>query len=317
MKNTDQDAVEFQRKYRPTDYSEMEGQTRAVATLINMKRVFPHALALTGGAGTGKTTLARIIRKKLHCADRDYKEVNLADSRGIDTIREIISQMSLAPTDAGGLTRVWTLDEAHQLPSMSQNCFLKSLEEPPAHVYFILVTTDWSKMLRTVQTRCTKIELKPLSREALWSLMTKVSTQEKATVSEEVLHAIIDSSDGSARMALNLLQKVLALPKDSDRLLELEQGTKERGAHDLARMLIFDKQLAWPKVAKLLIELEEVNPESIRHTVLSYASSVLLTKQGKVANRAYEVIHSFECPFGEDRVVARASLLKAGYRLAT
>ncbi len=318
MKNTDHDAVEFQRKYRPGDYSELEGQAGAVAALLNMKKRggIPHALAITGSSGVGKTSLARIIRKKLYCADRDYKEVNIAESRGIDTIREIISQMSLAPADPEGFTRVWTLDEAHQLPAMSQNSFLKPLEEPPPHVYFILVTTDWGKMLKTIQSRCTKIELKPLGREALWNLLVKVATAEKAKVGEEVLHAIIDSSDGSARMALNLLQKVLAIPEEADRLLELEKGPRERGAHELAKLLIYERA-SWPKIAKLLTALEEVAPETIRHVVLAFASNVLLGKQGKLAERAAEVIHAFECSLDGSPVVARATLLKAAFRLAT
>ena len=112
-----------------------------------------HSILITGPSGCGKTTIARIVAQKiLKTSDTDLMEINCADFRGIEMVRDIRSRMSLAPM--GGQARTWIIDEAHQLTTQAQDAFLKILEDQPRHVYFILCTTDPSKLITTVKNRC-------------------------------------------------------------------------------------------------------------------------------------------------------------------
>ena len=158
---------ELYKKHRPKNLKRVFGQSVAIGTLkplIEAKQV-PHSLLLTGPSGCGKTTLARILVKELKCAKADFMEVNCADFRGIDTVRDIRTRMMQAPI--GGDCRVWLIDEAHMLTSAAQTAFLKMLEDTPDHIYFFLATTHPQKLLKTIKTRCTEIKLKEMTAKYL------------------------------------------------------------------------------------------------------------------------------------------------------
>src|SRR5437773_2031788 len=128
---------ELYKKHRPRKFADVVGQPRAVAALESMVAAgeVPHSVLFAGPSGTGKTTLARILARELGCG-KNFKEINAAESRGIDSIREVQSVMGLAPM--GGKCRVWLWDEAHRLTPDSQSALLKTLEDTPSHVYFML-----------------------------------------------------------------------------------------------------------------------------------------------------------------------------------
>lgn len=302
-------AVELYRRFRPRNLSQLVGQEKAVAVLTEMierKRV-PHALLLTGGSGTGKTTIARILRRELNCSKNDFIPKNAADSRGIDTIREINSAKGLSPV--GGDCRIWLMDECHQLTTAAQSVFLEMLEDTPEWVYFFLATTDPQKLLPTIRTRCTEVALKSLSAADIRLLLKGVCEKEKVKLSEEVADRIAEVAEGSARKALVLLHSVIGLSSEDEQLAAILSNDAKREAFDLVKALLWEKA-SWLDVAKILKTIEDGNDlERLRHLVLVNVSNTLL-KGGKQSERAFAVIKAFECDWFASK---KAGLVAACY----
>lgn len=281
--------TELSRLYRPDSLDEVIGQEGAVTTVSNWlkKRTLPHTILFTGPSGVGKTTLARIIRQELKCGDPDFHEVNCADSRGIDAMRDIRSWMPLAPL--AGPVRVWLLDEAHKLTNDAQSSMLKPLEEPPPHVYFILCSTDPQKLLRTIITRCATVVLQAVSEGKLIQLVDWILSNEGATLPGAVKEEMVRAADGSPRQVIQFLGSVIDLETEKDQLAAIERITSKNQAIALARALL--RGATWKEMATLLREVTE-EPEGIRQMVLSYMASVLLGG-GKDQVRAFDVIDLF------------------------
>jgi len=299
---------ELYKKHRPARLADVVGQDGAVALLRRMvkeKRV-PHALLLSGPSGVGKTTIARVLRDRLGCHDRDFREINAADARGIDTIREIRAAMRAAGWNGGG--RMWLLDEVHKISGDGQTALLKLLEDTPKHVYFVLCTTDPDKLLKTIHTRCTHVRLAPLGEDHLRRLAADVLGREGKELPEAVLARLAEVSDGSARKALVLLEQVLALDDEAAQLDLLLKSETKRQAIALAR-LIMNRGAKWADVGKLVMELED-EPEQLRRLVLGYASKVLAGASGPAAEKAFRVICCFEGNFFDS---GKAGLLRACY----
>jgi len=290
---------ELYRKHRPTGFDEMVGQDDAIRMLkdFGRRQAMPHCLLFTGPSGCGKTTLARIVRTKMKCSDSDYQELNTADFRGIDMVREIRGQMVMAPM--GGKVRMWLVDEAHKLTGDAQNAFLKMLEDPPGHVYFMLATTDPQKLLNTIRTRATEIKVRALKNDEMKQLLDRICMDEvDSKLTEDVRDKIIDMADGSPRKALVLLNQIVGFEGDEEAALAtLSGGIAERDGIELARLLM-SSNASWPVVAKLLKELPdlETQAEGLRRLMLSYASSVALGG-GKGAARAVDLIDCFRTPY--------------------
>ena len=289
--------MELYKKYRPKTLKEMKGNRNALKGLLGFfkKKEVPHFILLTGSSGTGKTTLARIIRNKLDCSDLDYKELNTADFRGIDTVREIRSKMHLSPVS--GEVRVWLIDESHAGTKQFQESFLKLLEDTPDHVYFIFATTDPQKLLPTIRTRATEIKLSSLNDKYMMELLTSVEEKEELTISEDVNEKIIKVSDGSPRKALVILNQIMDVADEEKQLDMIEGSQYEAEAIAIARGLL-DQRMSWAGMAQILKNIEGLGDqaEGIRWLVLSYMSSVAL-KNPKLANRATFVIECFSEPF--------------------
>jgi DNA polymerase-3 subunit gamma/tau len=280
-------------KYRPTLLKHIIGQDEAVASIRGLMANggWPHASILSGPSGTGKTTVARILRRKLGCSDQDFVEINAASSRGIDTVREIESSYKLAPM--GGRSRVWLFDEGHRLTSDGQSGLLKMLEDCPSHVYFMIATTDPSKLLPTIKTRCTEIRFKPLDDAHLAWLVLQVGDEEgkKDLLTKPLVTKIVAASQGSARKALVLLQKVLSLETEEERLTAVDEGGEQ--AIFLGRALM-QREVNWKTVAESLKAIKESNddPEGVRRGVLGYAAAVVVGG-GPMADYATAVLDAF------------------------
>jgi DNA polymerase-3 subunit gamma/tau len=165
-------------KYRPTKLSEILGNRETVMTLKGMfkKKDIPHVFLFHGSTGTGKTTIARIIATELGCAENNLIEIDMAQFRGIDTVREIRKNCQYTPL--GGGVRVYVIDECGKMTGDAQAAFLKILEDTPTHVYFMLCTTDPQSLLPTVKGRCSQFQMQLLDDEQMEQLLTNVVVTE-------------------------------------------------------------------------------------------------------------------------------------------
>ena len=219
------------RKWRPRTFSELTGQTHVVRALSNAldQGRLHHAWLFTGTRGTGKTTLARILAKALNCeqgvsaqpcgecsacrqvdAGRfvDLIELDAASNTGIDNMRDVLDNAQYMPTV--GRFKVYIIDEVHMLSKAAFNSMLKTLEEPPAHVKFILATTDPQKIPITVLSRCLQFNLKQLSPALIQQRMTQILTAENITADPAALQQLARAAQGSMRDALSLLDQAIA-----------------------------------------------------------------------------------------------------------
>jgi DNA polymerase III gamma/tau subunit len=298
-------ATELYRIHRPSAFKYVIGQEEAVRVLseyVTQNRV-PHAILFTGPSGCGKTTLARILQSKLECGDQDFVEINCADIRGIDGVREIRSRMQLHPID--GKSRIWLIDECHQLTKDAQNALLKMLEDTPDHVYFLLATTDPAKLLKTIVTRCTEIKVKELSRPHLITLLEYVCDKEGITLDEEVTDRLVEHSEGSARKALVLLQQIMDLSSPEERLAAIKSSDHKSKGIAIAKALC-SPRCTWKELAPIVKSVDD-DPETVRHIVLGYMNAIMLSG-GALTERAFAIADIFQHNFYDSK--------KAGLTLA-
>lgn len=267
-------------KYRPKSFDEIIGNEITVSSLKRMlSKETPHSILFTGGTGCGKTTLARIVAKELGAYDEDILELDSAHFRGIDTIRELRKQVQYAPMKSK--VRVWIIDECHKLSNDAQNAFLKTLEDTPKHVYFILCTTDPQKLIPTIKGRCQTFEVHPLKEREIFKLLRNIVKGEGEKISRNIYTQIMGDSLGHPRNAIQILEKVFSVEEDKRQEVAEKTAEQQNQSIELCRALI--KQTSWNKVSKILQGLKTEDPEGIRRHVLAYLQSVLLSGQNDVA----------------------------------
>lgn len=226
------------RTYRPKDFDEVLGQpqvTNVLRASIENKKI-AHAYLFCGSRGTGKTSVARILARALDVSDKDIYEIDAASNRGINEIRELREAVQTTPFESP--YKFYIIDEAHMLTKEAWNAFLKTLEEPPMHVIFVLATTDREKVPDTIQSRCEIYTFKQPSREVLADVVMNIARKEGFTLQKPAAELVAMIADGSFRDALSVLQKVLAVSKNTT--LDLEEVEKVTGAPrgELVRILL-------------------------------------------------------------------------------
>lgn len=224
----------FYRKYRPQSFSEIVGQDHVTSTLLRevVEGKVSHAYLFAGPRGTGKTTTARVLAKSLNCPNRapsgepcsncdscaavaegsslDVIELDAASHNKVEDIREIRVNVGTVAS-VSGARRVYILDEAHMLSRAASNALLKTLEEPPEHVHFVLATTEPYKLLDTVRSRSQRFDFHPIGVEILSDYLEAISGRESLSATPEGLAAIAHHAQGSIRDGLSLLEQVAAL----------------------------------------------------------------------------------------------------------
>ncbi|MDB5188052.1 MAG: polymerase subunit gamma and tau, polymerase subunit gamma/tau protein [Candidatus Kaiserbacteria bacterium] len=197
------------RTYRPGTFEEMKGQEHIVTALTQSIKSgkIAHAYLFSGGRGTGKTTAARILAKSLGVSNKDIIEMDAASNRGIDDIRELREGVWVMPFESP--YNLYIIDEAHMLTKEAWNALLKTLEEPPSHVIFVLATTERDKVPETIQSRCEIHTFRQPSRELLFETVTRVAKEEGFALEPAGAELVALLAEGSFRDALSILQKVL------------------------------------------------------------------------------------------------------------
>ncbi|MBQ3101509.1 DNA polymerase III subunit gamma/tau [bacterium] len=222
----------FFRKYRPQQFSDLIGQealVKALSNAIELNRI-ANAYLFCGPRGTGKTSSARIFAKSLNCAEGisvspcqkcasctditnasglDVIEIDAASNRGIDDAKELISQVQYAPIN--GRYKIFIIDEVHMLSKDAFNALLKTFEEPPANVIFILATTEPHKVLETIVSRCQRYDFRRITIEDIVGKLKEVAALEKIKITDDALFEIAKSSNGGMRDSLALLDQVAVL----------------------------------------------------------------------------------------------------------
>ncbi len=218
------------RKWRPANFKQMVGQEHVLQALVNAldSNRLHHAYLFTGTRGVGKTTIARIFAKSLNCEQGISSEpcgkcsscveidegrsvalieIDAASRTGVDDMRELLDNVQYAPTR--GRFKVYLIDEVHMLSKHSFNALLKTLEEPPPHIKFLLATTDPQKVPVTVLSRCLQFNLKRMSKAQILSQLQFLTEQEKVTAEDSALTLLASAADGSMRDALSLLDQAI------------------------------------------------------------------------------------------------------------
>lgn len=269
------------RKYRPQSFAEVRDQDHIVRVLEGAlkKGEIPHALLFSGTRGTGKTTMARLFARALGTSDLDLYEIDAASNRGIDDVRELREAVHTVPYESK--YKVYIIDEVHMLTKEAFNALLKTLEEPPAHVIFILATTEEEKLLDTIKSRCQVFRFRSPSRAVLATTVTDVARKEGFALAPDAADLIAVAADGSFRDALGITQKVILASGDT--IGSADEVASIIGAPRVALLLRLMTGLAEKNTAEALAAVADasaahVDMQMFLRLFLEHVRAVLLLR---------------------------------------
>jgi len=289
------------RKFRPQTFSEMVGQEHITRTLRNqiMANRVGHAYLFNGGRGTGKTTSAKVLARAINCLNPNYGEpcneceickaaingsltdiveMDAASNNSVEDIRSIREEVNFLPTKAK--YRVYIIDEVHMLSQGAFNALLKTLEEPPEHVKFILATTEPQKLPATILSRCQRFDFKRISNEDIIKRLEIVCKESNINATKQALNIIAALSEGAMRDALSILERCVqdgANDIDEDKIKELVGIPKLTYVHSISESIIeYNIDEAMEAITKVLDEGKDLN--NLLWEVIKYIKDILMVK---------------------------------------
>jgi len=298
------------RKYRPQYFSEVIGQKHIVQTLKNQIETdkVGHAYLFCGSRGTGKTSIAKIFARSINCENVsngdacgncavckslgvnniDILEIDAASNNGVDEIRDLREKVKYPPVN--GRYKVYIIDEVHMLSTNAFNALLKTLEEPPKHVVFILATTEVHKLPATILSRCMRFDFKLLAVEELVGLLEKILKQENVGYEEKALNLIARAGEGSVRDTLSIADMCISYSGDSltyDNVIEV-LGTTEK-----EKLTILSDKILNRNLGEALLELDKIlssgkSPLVLSRDMISYFRDLLIVYT--LENNASEMV---------------------------
>ncbi len=292
------------RKYRPKTFEDVVGQKVIIKTLTNsiLNNKINHAYLFTGPRGTGKTSIAKILAKIVNCEsldgvkpcdkcvsctqsnnnqNTDIIEIDAASNNGVDEIRELRDKVSLVPSY--GKYKVYIIDEVHMLTTAAFNALLKTLEEPPKHIIFILATTEPHKIPLTILSRCQRFDFKKISINDIKQRLTHICEQEKIDITDEAIELIGRLSDGGMRDSVNLLDQLTAYTSDKIDISDVHSVYGTITNKEIFEILekiyknelsnVFDLIQKYDEDGKNLTKIIEIIIEFLKNTLIYYNSS--------------------------------------------
>lgn len=292
----------FYRKYRPQNFDELIGQDHVKKTLINASQSgkLGHAYLFVGPRGSGKTSAARILAKLVNCekpeppcnkcaacisitdgSNMDLIEIDAASNRGIDDIRDLREKIKLAPSSLK--KKVYIIDEVHMLTTEAFNALLKTLEEPPEHVLFILATTEAGKLPATILSRVQRFDFKLASKPQIMEVLKNICQKEKLKISDEILSLIAENSEGSFRDGVKHLDQIASFGKEMD----IEQARSILKANDFSQISLLLEKIIANDSKNALTLIQDLNSKGANikefiNSTLRILRQILLIKNGVV-----------------------------------
>lgn len=286
-------------KHRPSTLEEVLGQAHIVKSLSGvLKRSSSQTFLFHGPSGCGKTTLSRICATVVGCIPRNVREIDGATFTGIDDMREITAALSYKPMGGGKVAII--VDECHRLSGQAWDSILKATEEPPAWCFWFFCTTQFGRVPETIRTRSASYELKKVQRDDLITLLKRVSKKESFFTDNENGPGIIElcakEANGSPRQALQNLSTCVDADDRQEAAKLLKAASESGDAITLARALVDDQP--WMKIVQIIGAMKDQNPESIRHVVRAYLTTMVLKANSeRRAGRLMTILARFDTPF--------------------
>lgn len=292
------------RKYRPKNLNEIAGQRVITKTIINEIKndKLSHAYLFAGPRGTGKTSIAKIIAKIINCEhpdgiipcdecvnctqfnlkqSNDIIEIDAASNNGVDEIRELKSKVGLVPST--GKYKIYIIDEVHMLTVGAFNALLKTLEEPPSHIIFILATTDPHKIPNTILSRCQRFDFEKISEKDIVERLKTIVEVEQIKITEEALYEIARLSDGGMRDSISMLDQVVSYV-DENQQIDVQQVHEINGTLSQVELTKFIEYLLQNDLENIFLQIDKYNQSGkniikLTEEIIMFLRNLLLMKE--------------------------------------
>ena len=325
------------RKYRPQNFNEVAGQKIALTILKNavVNKKISHAYLFYGPRGTGKTSLAKIFSRAVNCTDNDsgiqcekcnnciiskekecidIVEIDAASNNGVDEIRELKNKVSFVPNELK--YKVYIIDEVHMLSIGAFNALLKTLEEPPEHIIFILATTELNKVPSTIISRCQTIEFKKITEQENVEKLKEIAEKEKINITDDALNEIARYSNGGLRDSIGLLEKAISYSNNEITKDNIKEITGNISTKELENFIKLYEDKDCEKIIKIINEYYDQGIDLIKvvNDLIMYETSKMINTKNYDKNKCliikeFDSISSYMKKSDNPKIIFEVSIL--------